>query len=238
MTDKQYLEKYLEKDKLEDGLKKLEQGVPVQYIVGNMDFYGFNLDIDSRVLIPRFETEELVEKTINCLKNMGQNLKIIDLGTGSGCIAVTIKKLLPNSLVTAVDISDDALEVAQHNAEKLGVDVTFVKSDMLNEITEKYDCIISNPPYIAYDEKIMDIVKNNEPHLALYASNDGLYFYEEILKQCSKNIKDNFLIAFEIGQTQGEAIKALAHHYLSNITVSIEQDMQGLDRFVFIKSNN
>ena len=237
MTNREYLEQYLEKDKLEDGLKRLESGEPVQYIVGNMDFYGFNFDIDSRVLIPRFETEELVEKTINYLKYYKQDLSIIDLGTGSGCIAITLKKLLPSSNVTAVDLSTDALEVAKGNAKKLGADINFIQSDMLSNATGKFDCIISNPPYIAYDEEIMEIVKNNEPHMALYADNNGLYFYEEILKNCSKFLNDKFLIAFEIGQTQGEAIKDLAHKYLSNITVSIEKDMQGLDRFVFIKSN-
>ena len=237
MTNREYLEQYLEKDKLEDGLKRLESGEPVQYIVGNMDFYGFNFDIDSRVLIPRFETEELVEKTINYLKDYKQDLSIIDLGTGSGCIAITLKKLLPSSNVTAVDLSTDALEVAKGNAKKLGADINFIQSDMLSNATGKFDCIISNPPYIAYDEEIMEIVKNNEPHMALYADNNGLYFYEEILKNCSKFLNDKFLIAFEMGQTQGEAIKDLAHKYLSNITVSIEKDMQGLDRFVFIKSN-
>lgn len=237
MTNREYLEQYLEKDKLEDGLKRLESGEPVQYIVGNMDFYGFNFDIDSRVLIPRFETEELVEKTINYLKDYKQDLSIIDLGTGSGCIAITLKKLLPSSNVTAVDLSTDALEVAKGNAKKLGADINFIQSDMLSNVTGKFDCIISNPPYIAYDEEIMEIVKNNEPHMALYADNNGLYFYEEILKNCSKFLNDKFLIAFEIGQTQGEAIKDLAHKYLSNITVSIEKDMQGLDRFVFVKSN-
>ena len=238
MTDKEYLEKYLEPDKLDDGLKRLKEGEPVQYIVGNMDFYGFNFDIDSRVLIPRFETEELVEKTVNYLKNFNQDLSIVDLGTGSGCIAITLKKLLPHSNVTAVDISEDALKVAKRNASKLSVDITFIKSDMLSSVTGLFDCIISNPPYIAYDEDIMDIVKNNEPHLALYASNNGLYFYEDILKNCSKVLKDKFLIAFEIGQTQGEAIKSLAHKYLTDIEVSIEYDIQGLDRFVFIWSNN
>ena len=233
MTNKEYLKKYLEPERL----KQLEQGIPVQYIVGNMEFYGFNFDIDSRVLIPRFETEELVERTINYLKEFNTNLNIIDLGTGSGCIAVTLKKMLPSSNITAVDLSSDALEVAKGNAKKLDADINFIQSDMLSNVTGKFDCIISNPPYIAYDEDIMEIVKNNEPHMALYADNNGLYFYEEILKSCSKFLNDKFLIAFEMGQTQGEAIKSLAHKYLSNITVSIEKDIQGLDRFVFIKSN-
>lgn len=238
MTNKEYLEHYLGPDKLKDGLRRLENGEPVQYIVGNMDFYGFNFDIDSRVLIPRFETEELVEKTINYLKSFNRDLNIIDLGTGSGCIAITLKKLLSSSNITAVDISKDALDVARGNAKKLGADITFIESDMLNNVTGKFDCIISNPPYIAYDEDIMEVVKNNEPHMALYADNNGLYFYEEILKNCSKVLNNKFLIAFEMGQTQGEAIKSLAHQYLSNITVRIEKDMQGLDRFVFIWSND
>ena len=136
MTNKEYLEKYLEPDKLEEGLKKLEQGIPVQYIIGNMDFYGFNFDIDSRVLIPRFETEELVERTFNYLKEFNNNLNIIDLGTGSGCIAITLKKLLPSSNVTAVDISNDALEVARGNAKKLDADVNFIQSDMLNNVLQ------------------------------------------------------------------------------------------------------
>lgn len=237
MNDREYLKKYLALDKLDEGLKRLENGEPVQYIVGNIDFYGFNFNIDSRVLIPRFETEELIEKTINYLSDFKQNLNIVDLGTGSGCIAITLKKLLPNSKVTAVDISEDALEVAKNNAFKLDADVTFIKSDMLNEVNDSFDCIISNPPYIAYSESIMEVVKNNEPHLALYASNEGLYFYEDILKNCSRVLKNKFLIAFEIGQTQGDAIKKLAYQYLTDIEVSIECDLQGLDRFVFIKSN-
>lgn len=235
--NRQYLKKYISAELLEDGLKRLESGEPVQYIIGNVDFYGFIFDVDRRVLIPRFETEELVEKTVKYIQeNFDDNLSIIDLGTGSGCIAVTLKKLLPNSNVTAVDISSAALELASHNASNLKTEIMFKKNDMLHGIEDKFDVIISNPPYIDYEEEIMEVVKDNEPALALYADNHGLYFYEDILKTCSRNLKGKFLIAFEIGQTQGEDITKLAYQYLNNIDVKIEKDMKGLDRFVFITS--
>ena len=237
MSDREYLKKYLKPDLLEQGLKRLENGEPVQYIIGNVDFYGYKFEIDKRVLIPRFETEELIEKTINYLKSFPDNVKIIDLGTGSGCIAITLKKLLPQASITAVDISEQALEVARVNASNLKADITFIKSDMLDGVDGTFDVIISNPPYIAYDEEIMKIVKNNEPKQALYAANDGLYYYEQILKNCPKYLQNKFLIAFEIGQTQGEKIKSLAYKYLDNITVDIVKDIQGLDRFIFIKNN-
>ncbi len=237
MSDREYLKKYLKPDLLEQGLKRLENGEPVQYIIGNVDFYGYKFEIDKRVLIPRFETEELIEKTINYLKSFPDNVKIIDLGTGSGCIAITLKKLLPQASITAVDISEQALEVARVNASNLKADITFIKSDMLDGVDGTFDVIISNPPYIAYDEEIMKIVKNNEPKQALYAANEGLYYYEQILKNCSKYLQNKFLIAFEIGQTQGEKIKSLAYKYLDNITVDIVKDIQGLDRFIFIKNN-
>ncbi len=237
MSDREYLKKYLKPDLLEQGLKRLENGEPVQYIIGNVDFYGYKFEIDKRVLIPRFETEELIEKTINYLKSFPDNVKIIDLGTGSGCIAITLKKLLPQASITAVDISEQALEVARVNASNLKADITFIKSDMLDGVDGTFDVIISNPPYIAYDEEIMKIVKNNEPKQALYAANEGLYYYEQILKNCPKYLQNKFLIAFEIGQTQGEKIKSLAYKYLDNITVDIVKDIQGLDRFIFIKNN-
>ena len=237
MSDREYLKKYLKPDLLEQGLKRLENGEPVQYIIGNVDFYGYKFEIDKRVLIPRFETEELIEKTINYLKSFPDNVKIIELGTGSGCIAITLKKLLPQASITAVDISEQALEVARVNASNLKADITFIKSDMLDGVDGTFDVIISNPPYIAYDEEIMKIVKNNEPKQALYAANEGLYYYEQILKNCPKYLQNKFLIAFEIGQTQGEKIKSLAYKYLDNITVDIVKDIQGLDRFIFIKNN-
>ncbi len=233
--DIHYLKKYGNPEIFDENVEKLKAGIPVQYLVGNVDFYGTLFHVDKRVLIPRFETEELVEKTARYIKKgFHKDVSIIDLGTGSGCIAITLKKIFPESEVMAVDISKDALEVAKGNALKNQVDIHFQEGDMLENVQPRFDVIVSNPPYIAYTEEIMDIVKNHEPHLALYAEKNGLSFYEQILKSCSKNLNEKFLIAFEIGSTQGKAIELLAHQYLSDIEVKIEKDLQGLDRFVFI----
>ena len=236
MNELEYLKKYLHKeDNLEEAIKRLEAGEPVQYIIGDVDFYGNIIKVNKNVLIPRRETEELVEKTVNYIKKyLSPNIDILDIGTGSGCIPITLKKLLPNSNLTGIDISPKALEVATSNASDNNTQVTFIESDVFTNITSKYDCIISNPPYIRYDEEIMDIVKNNEPHLALFAEDEGLYFYKKIISESSKYLKEKFIIAFEIGEEQGEAIKTIATSQFPNAKVLLEQDMQHLDRFIFI----
>ena len=231
MSEKEYLKKYLEPSLYEDGLKKLEDGIPVQYIVGNVDFYGNIFEVNKNVLIPRFETEQLVSETYEKIKNK-KDLNIVDLGTGSGCIAITLSKLL-NCEIDAVDISKEALEVAKRNNVNNKTKVNFYLGDMLKPLNKKYDVIISNPPYIAYNEEIMEIVKNNEPHLALYADNNGLACYEKILSTCKNYLNDNALIAFEIGQTQAKEIEKMSHKYL-NCNVEIKKDLNNLDRFVFI----
>ena len=231
MTDIDYLKKYLDPSKLEEGLKRLEQGEPVQYIVGNVDFYGYNFIVNKNVLIPRFETEQLVEKTINYVKS-NKKLDIIDLGCGSGCIAITLKKEL-NCNMDAVDVSKSALEVAKQNALNNNVKINFIEDDMIKSLTKKYDVIISNPPYIAHNEEIMDIVKKNEPHIALYADDNGLYYYKEIIKKANNYLNDNGLLAFEIGYQQGKDLEEFAKKYFSN--VKVEKDLSGKDRFLFIK---
>lgn len=235
MNEIEYLKKYLPSDKLGDGIKRLNNGEPVQYIVGNVDFYGYKINVNKNVLIPRFETEELIFKTINLIKkNLNENIKVLDIGTGSGCISIALKKEIPGLDITAVDISEDALVVAKNNALENNCEINFIKSDLFNNIDDKYDLIISNPPYISYDEQIMDIVKKNEPHLALYAKNNGLYFYEEIIKNSSNYLNDKNIIAFEIGYLQANEIKKMAHKYYPNSNIIIEKDMQEKDRFVFI----
>ena len=237
MTDKEYLEKYLEKSKLEKGLQKLKQGIPVQYIVGNTNFYGNIIKVNQNVLIPRFETELLVEKTYNYIKKyFSKKVTILDIGTGSGCIAITLKKML-NSKVTAIDISKKALEIAKENAAQNNVNVDFILSNLFSNIKGKFDVIISNPPYIAYDEKIDEKVKNNEPHLALYANNKGLEFYEKILKEAKKYLNEKAIIAFEIGENQGEDISKIAKKYFKEAYITVEKDLPGKDRFIFIFKN-
>ena len=235
MTDIEYLKKYYKGD-IKEAYKLLDKGIPVQYIVGEVDFYGSIFKVNKNVLIPRFETEQLVELVIEYINdNFSEKVDILDIGTGSGCIAITLKKNL-NCNVSAIDISDSAIDVAKNNAKINNVDINIFKSDMLNNVDGKYDVIISNPPYISYDEEIMNIVKNNEPHSALYADNNGLFYYEEILKNCKKNLNDKFIIAFEIGSTQAKKIKEYANKYLDNINVYVKKDLNNLDRFVIIVS--
>ena len=238
MNEIEYIKKYLPPEKdLKEALNRLEKGEPVQYIVGDVDFYGNRIKVNKNVLIPRRETEELVEKTMFYIKSiLENNLTILDIGTGSGCIAITLKKKLPLSSIDALDISKEALNVAKENATINEVEINFIESDLFTNIHKKYDCIISNPPYIREDEKIMDIVKNNEPHLALYAKEEGLYFYKEILRNAKKYLHKKSILAFEIGEEQGTAIKELARKYFPRAKILLEKDMQHLDRFLFIIS--
>ncbi len=230
-----YVYKYLNNLGLyEEAIDKLIKGIPVQYVVGNVDFYGLILDVNENVLIPRFETEELVEKSIKYINDFfKKKVNIVDIGTGSGCIAIALKKNLLCSM-DAVDISDKALEVAKANTKKQNVDINFYKGDLLNPLSKKYDVIISNPPYIAHDEEIMELVDNNEPHLALYADNEGLKNYEEILQNASNYLNIKNMIIFEIGEKQGLKIKEIASNYFPDAKIKIEKDLQGRDRFIFI----
>lgn len=236
MTDIEYLKKYLPKEKLEDGLKRLEKGEPVQYIVGNVDFYGYTFKVNPCVLIPRFETEELVSKTIEYANTVFKDsFKAVDLGTGSGCIAITLKKKLGSKIdVSAVDISKAALEVAEENATDNGVEIKFYHGDMLEPLEEKYDLIISNPPYIRRDEEIMKIVRDNEPSIALYADNEGLANYEKILSKAKEYLNQKSMIAFEIGWWQGPKVVEIAKKYFPDSLIRVEKDLQEKDRFVFI----
>lgn len=243
-SDLEYLKKYIKINNLDNNyynecLKQLEKGIPIQYIIGNVDFYGNTINVDKSVLIPRFETELLVDKTINKIKKLFKNEKvdILDLGTGSGCIAITLKKEI-NSNVDALDISKDALNIAIENAKNNQVNINFINQDMTTYKEKKYDVIISNPPYIKYDEEIMDIVKNNEPHLALYASDSGLYFYKQIINNIPYITKEKYLICFEIGATQSTEIVDYAKKHLSNIEISVEKDYSEKDRFIFIYKEN
>lgn len=237
MNDIEYLRKYLKDKDLDTALKELESGIPVQYIVGNTNFYGYDFKVNRNTLIPRFETELLVEKTYNYIKKYfnKDNIKILDIGTGSGCIAITLNKLLNSCDITGIDISSEALEVAKENNISNNTNVKFIESDIFSNVSDKYDVIISNPPYISYgDTEVMDIVKYNEPHLALYAKDNGLYFYDKIIKDSSKYLNDKFIMAFEIGYKQGKDITKIVNKYYKDINMSVEKDYSGRDRFVFI----
>ena len=215
---------------------ELRKGRPIQYIIGNVNFCGNILEVNENVLIPRFETEQLVVGTIEKINELwpNQSIDLIDLGTGSGAIGLSIKKRLPNTNVTLLDISPEALEVAKRNANNLEVNVKFILNDMLENLANKYDVIISNPPYIKTDEEVEEIVKNNEPHLALYAGEDGLDCYRKILSHVKENINNKYLIAFEIGDTQKEDLFNLASEYLTNYNIECQKDFSNRDRMIFI----
>lgn len=218
--------------------KKLKDGYPIQYLIGYSSFYGYKFLINKFTLIPRYETELLVEKTINYIKKyFNQNIKVCDLGAGSGCIGITIKKELPNLNVDLYDISIKALIKAFKNSIINNVKIRIYLKNILKPLNQKYDVIISNPPYISYKEEVMDIVKKYEPKLALYASEDGLLFYRKILENSKKYLNKKSLIAFEIGSNQGEKIRDIALKVYPKAFVSIEKDLTGKDRFIFIFNN-
>lgn len=246
MSDKERLIQYFsdsnQSQNINKSLKKLEAGQPLQYIIGNVDFYHFNFFVKKGVLIPRFVTEELVEETIKRAKTLfSSKIKILDVGCGSGVIGLSLAKELSNSQVTLIDISSKAIKITKENAKKLNISSSIYKSNILNKVInkkEKFNIIISNPPYLTKDEDVMEIVLKNEPKIALFAKNEGLYFYEEILKKIHKVLEDKFLICFEIGSTQAKAIKNIVNKYLSNIKIEVKKDLENRDRMLFIYKNN
>ena len=227
-------EKY-NKDDLKEIIEKINNNYPVQYAIGNVDFYGNLINVDKRVLIPRFETELLVDKLVDKFKNK-DNLKILDLCTGSGCIAISLAKNL-NCEVDAIDISDDALSLAKENAKLNEVRINFYKKDVLKKLNfnQKYDLIVSNPPYVKLDEEVSFNTKY-EPYIALYPGKDDLIFYKRIIDNSKEILKKNGTIAFEIGSTQGNQIKNIALKKYPNATVNVLKDFNNYDRFVFINN--
>jgi release factor glutamine methyltransferase len=228
--------------------KQLEQEIPIQYIIGKTEFFGLPFHVNKEVLIPRPETEELVEqvlkkvsliKTCNSSKNetiKEKQLKVLDIGTGSGCIAISLKKQLPSSEVSALDVSNKALRVAKKNAFLNNVDINFVHQDILktNDLDKLYDVIISNPPYVRELEKkeIKNNVLNNEPHIALFVDNKNpLLFYNKIAELAKKFLTKNGQLHFEINQYLGkETIKLLAEKGFKNI--QLKKDIFGNDRII------
>lgn len=198
------------------GVKFLLQHVPLQYVVGETDFYGFRIKVDNRVLIPRPETEELVKWIVDDFEDVSR--EILDIGTGSGCIAVALSKLMDGSVVDAIDVSGDAIDVATENARLNDVNVRFMKCDVLAEELDLrgggYDLIVSNPPYIGNSERVLmkSNVLNNEPELALFVPDDDvLLFYRAICRHAVNGLlKRGGFIYFEINELYGEMLKSIA----------------------------
>ena len=221
-------------------IEALKTGKPIQYVIGNVNFYGDKFYVNENVLIPRFETEELVENTINYVNEIFKEpIDIIDLGTGSGVIGLTLEKKVSTNSVDLVDISEKALEVTHKNCGNFNSKANIILSDMFDNIpnTNKYDLVISNPPYIKTDAEIEEIVKNNEPHIALYGGEDGLDFYKKILYSVKPYLKEKSIIAFEIGYTQAEDIKKIVQEVLPTSKVIIKQDLSEKNRMMFIFNN-
>ena len=216
-------------------VKKLEKNYPVQYLIGNVNFYGYTINVNKNVLIPRFETETLVEKTIEYIKKLKLTKgSLIDLGTGSGCISIVLKKELDDLIVTSLDISRRALKVAKKNANQNKADIEFIHHDIFKfNPVNKYDILISNPPYIT-NEDIIDKSIKYEPKKAIFEDYPGTKYYEHILSTCKSYLNKKNLIAFEIGDKQGKIVKDLAKKNFPKAKITVEKDLTGKDRFVFI----
>ena len=223
-----------EKEFVEEIYTKLANHIPAQYIIGHADFFGMQLKVDERVLIPRPETEELVELIL--AENLKDNLKVLDIGTGSGAIALALAKNRLDWSVTASDISEDALELATENANAQNLNLSFIKSDCFSEISSKYDIIVSNPPYISRaDEVEVGVnVLHSEPHLALFADEDGLAIYRKIAEESKDYLNDGGKIYLEIGYKQGQSVPTLFMENLPEKRVRTLKDQFGQDRMVVI----
>ena len=223
-----------EKQFVEEIYQKLAAHIPAQYIIGHAEFFGMQLKVDERVLIPRPETEELVELILT--ENPEKNLKVLDIGTGSGAIALALAKNRPDWSVTAADISQDALDLSLENANAQNLNLSFIKSDCFSEISAKYDIIVSNPPYISREdqEEVGLNVLHSEPHLALFADEDGLAIYRRIAEDSKDYLNDGGKIYLEIGYKQGQSVPALFMENLPEKRVRTLKDQFGQDRMVVI----
>lgn len=209
---------------------------PPQYIMNEQDFFGRTFYVNEDVFIPRWETEELVEHVLAYIDNNfeGKMIDIIDIGTGSGCIPITLALETHNANIYAIDISEKALNIAQKNSDKLAANVTFIHSDLFKQVNGKFDIIVSNPPYIE-DDGFIGVTVDKEPAVALYGGTKGLDFYERIFKEAHLYVKDQFLIALEHGYDQKDAIKALALKYFKDVTITHIKDSSDHDRITFIE---
>lgn len=225
-------------DNLEEVIAKIDEGYPIAYLIGDVSFYGYPFKVNENVLIPRFETETLIEKTIKLIKILNlENSNLIDLGTGSGVIAITLKKEIPSLNITAIDKSKEALKVAIENSKLNNVNVDFQNQDIFNyELPENISIVISNPPYIEEDSNYNQNVLY-EPKEAIFVCNiNPLIYYEQILKIAKEQITKKHLIAFEIDEDHKEDMHKLCKKYFPSDNIVIEKDLAGKNRYAFIYS--
>lgn len=225
-----------EEEPLFKGLSKLVLHQPIQYILGTAHFYDLEFIVNSNVLIPRPETEELVDWIVTEAKDKKEELHILDIGTGSACIAISLAKNIPNAKVYAIDVSKEALQVAKDNAVKNKVKIEFIQADILqlNNLQQKFDVIVSNPPYVrALEKKMMHLnVTGKEPDFALFVSDENpLVFYKKITHLAKENLKLNGILYFEINQYLGEETKQLLVD-AEFVEIELRKDMFGNDRML------
>lgn len=218
------------------GVERLCKQEPLAYVLGYEWFYGYKINVNQDVLIPREETEELVSHVLVDIDELYKNPTVVDIATGSGAIAIALKKEVM-ATVYATDISDEALIVAQKNATENETSITFLQGDMgeplLNQ-SLKFDVIVCNPPYILQTEEVADSVLNYEPHLALFGGEDGLKFYRKVLEESLTLLNPKGMIAFEMGYQQKESLTKLIRVFYPEASVICRQDLNGLDRMMFI----
>lgn len=225
----------------EKGIERLLNGEPMNHVLGYSWFYGYKFITNHDVLIPRYETEELVGNILAMIDTYfagRKKIDLVDVGTGSGAIAITLKKEDERLNVTATDISDKALQVAKQNARENTAEVEFIQGNMLDPLIDqsrRFDILVSNPPYIPQNEILERSVIDFEPHVALFGGSDGLFFYEEIFKGAKKILNDDGLMAFEIGYDQKESLMTKAAVYFPKADIQVLKDINGKDRMLFIK---
>ena len=221
-------------------IDRLKTQEPFAYVLGTQYFYGRDFNVDARVLIPRPETEELVA---NMLADIDEryadktDLVLADIGTGSGCLAISLKLEEPKLSVYALDISSEAIDLAKENAEKLGAEIEFIIGDMLEPLKDrniKVDILVCNPPYIPQDELLETSVKGFEPHVALFGGEDGLLFYKRVFEDAAALVNEGGMLGFEIGWNQAEFLRNLAQKSLPLDEVVVRQDLSGKDRMLMI----
>ena len=217
--------------------KHIKEDVPLSHLVGFEYFYDRKYKVTKDVLSPRMETEELIYKVIEYVKASNKNkFKILDLCTGSGIIAITLKKELDQVSVDVIasDISEEAIEVAKENAQSHNATIKFIKSDIFNNIDDKFDIIVSNPPYIDRKDEVtmQDNVLKYDPHLALFAEEEGMYFYRKIIEQAKDYLNENGVMFFEIGYDQKDKIIKLAD--MNGYSAEVYRDINGRDRMAFL----
>ena len=225
-------------DNLEEVIAKIYEGYPIAYLIGDVSFYGYPFKVNENVLIPRFETETLIEKTIKLIKSLNlENSNLIDLGTGSGVIAITLKKEIPSLNITAIDKSKEALKVAIENSKLNNVNVDFQNQDIFNyELPENISIVISNPPYIEEDSNYNQNVLYEPKEAIFVSSTNPLIYYEQILKMAKEKITKKHLIAFEIDEDHKEDMHKLCKKYFPSDNIVIEKDLAGKNRYAFIYS--